>query len=396
MVDCRFEVRLKQHTPMIHFQHDQTGATLRATEVKPKLDQYVRKAMGLGPHERLRYQLAIEALGPKDKPGEPPKPYFGNIGQGPKKKTIFHKGGVAFRFNTYFNPSLAKGIKTSLSQCLAMENFGTRQNKGFGCFYPTHEQPDGFKPMDIQGALRKCGKPVFYFDPPAGEDAIACIDVLYKAMKPGINETNNNRLPDRYIKSLLWRYYNDGRAKDDLITWEKRFMKKMLSGESVGGGVYLRALLGTSDGFFFRRVNQARMDSDYGDRGRFSLEANKRFNVRNTTRGGGPSIDRFKSPITFKPVGKRVYIILNPETYSSDNLNVLGAPFNFKCGGLSGTLKVPGQGPDGKPFELEKFMAFVMEQVNNNNLGGPDRNWDAGRALRDIQIHKIEGGGQNA
>lgn len=32
---------LKQHTPLIHFQHDQAGATLRATEVKPKLDQFL-------------------------------------------------------------------------------------------------------------------------------------------------------------------------------------------------------------------------------------------------------------------------------------------------------------------------------------------------------------------
>lgn len=32
---------LKQHTPIIHFQHDQEGATLRASEVKPKLDRFL-------------------------------------------------------------------------------------------------------------------------------------------------------------------------------------------------------------------------------------------------------------------------------------------------------------------------------------------------------------------
>lgn len=36
-------VTLKQHTPLIHFQHDQYGATLRASEVKPKLDKYIIK-----------------------------------------------------------------------------------------------------------------------------------------------------------------------------------------------------------------------------------------------------------------------------------------------------------------------------------------------------------------
>ena len=35
------KVTLKQHTPLIHFQHDQEGATLRASEVKPKLDKFI-------------------------------------------------------------------------------------------------------------------------------------------------------------------------------------------------------------------------------------------------------------------------------------------------------------------------------------------------------------------
>ena len=38
---------LKQHTPLIHFQHDQAGATLRASEVKPKLDRFIIDAYGL-------------------------------------------------------------------------------------------------------------------------------------------------------------------------------------------------------------------------------------------------------------------------------------------------------------------------------------------------------------
>ena len=37
---------LEQQTPIIHFQHDQKGATLRATEVKPKLDRFILSKMG--------------------------------------------------------------------------------------------------------------------------------------------------------------------------------------------------------------------------------------------------------------------------------------------------------------------------------------------------------------
>lgn len=35
-------VKLKQHTPIIHFQWEQKGATLRATELKPKLDLFLK------------------------------------------------------------------------------------------------------------------------------------------------------------------------------------------------------------------------------------------------------------------------------------------------------------------------------------------------------------------
>ena len=37
----KLTIKLKQHTPLIHFQHDEYGATLRASEVKPKLDKYI-------------------------------------------------------------------------------------------------------------------------------------------------------------------------------------------------------------------------------------------------------------------------------------------------------------------------------------------------------------------
>jgi hypothetical protein len=36
---------LKQHSPIIHFQHDQKGATLRATELKPKLDRFIMERL---------------------------------------------------------------------------------------------------------------------------------------------------------------------------------------------------------------------------------------------------------------------------------------------------------------------------------------------------------------
>jgi len=43
MSNFKLTFKLKQNTPLIHFHHDQHGATLRATELKPKLDRFLNK-----------------------------------------------------------------------------------------------------------------------------------------------------------------------------------------------------------------------------------------------------------------------------------------------------------------------------------------------------------------
>ena len=53
-------IKLKQHTPLIHFQHDQEDATLRASEVKPKLDKYIITQLGEGDYEKEMKDDAFE------------------------------------------------------------------------------------------------------------------------------------------------------------------------------------------------------------------------------------------------------------------------------------------------------------------------------------------------
>ena len=50
-------VTLKQHTPLIHFQHNQYGATLRASEVKPKLDKFIIKKVFNDEWEKCKQYL---------------------------------------------------------------------------------------------------------------------------------------------------------------------------------------------------------------------------------------------------------------------------------------------------------------------------------------------------
>ena len=177
------KVTLKQHTPLIHFQHDQYGATLRASEVKPKLDRFIltklgggdykkgcEKAkkegwlVGKGEHPALNYKmkivcsknrdefLAASYMSPKKMPYLnsqginvlSPTPYFaqekenGEIANQKRRwnnikcKAIKHEKVEIEIFSLV--DSLIDEIGNFIQSFFVIENFGTRQSKGFGCF----------------------------------------------------------------------------------------------------------------------------------------------------------------------------------------------------------------------------------------------------------------------
>ena len=128
-------IELKQHTPIIHFQPDQKGATLRATELKPKLDKYIKKIYSLDLKKNLRYQLKISGSD-KIHVSDPSKDglYFGDIGTDKntiKKEGVLHNK-ITLRINTYFDQDLYDKIQAALPVCFAMENFGTKIKGGWG------------------------------------------------------------------------------------------------------------------------------------------------------------------------------------------------------------------------------------------------------------------------
>lgn len=56
----KFVIKLRQHTPLIHFQWAQEGAGLRATEVKPKLDKFINQKKGEEKNQALNYKMRIK------------------------------------------------------------------------------------------------------------------------------------------------------------------------------------------------------------------------------------------------------------------------------------------------------------------------------------------------
>ena len=175
----KLEIKLKQHTPLIHFQHDQEGATLRASEVKPKLDKFIiRKLKESGEFENgvsegwikaqngkewLDYKMRIEAknfqdiaipIKPVKKRGELQTDDIGrqlyatnnypdnnaslimsNIG-GRVREEIFNLSvaNSVFIIIHVNNNTLQSRLKKEVCLFFAKNSFGNRTSKGFGSF----------------------------------------------------------------------------------------------------------------------------------------------------------------------------------------------------------------------------------------------------------------------
>ena len=173
-------VKLKQHTPLIHFQHDQDGATLRASEVKPKLDKYILnlltpEEMTQGKNEGwikykndrvwLDYKMKIEAREPRDvsmtvleetdrrthnqKRDDIGRPLYktqnypdnmnslimGNMGGRIREDVLnfvmFGNVSLSFIINS---ERLYEKVKNEIFNFFFETNFGNRTSKGFGSF----------------------------------------------------------------------------------------------------------------------------------------------------------------------------------------------------------------------------------------------------------------------
>lgn len=160
---CKLKVQLEAQSPMIHFQYDQAGATLRASEVKPKLDRFLLNKMEQETgkrvavlkedngyavmftdkeHNALNYRMNFEVpsnaywVEPGTFKPESYSIYYGNSGvhdEKEKKKAVFTNPVMSLMC---FNQVLRNYIEKYLVEFFAVTNFGTMQEKGFGSFMP--------------------------------------------------------------------------------------------------------------------------------------------------------------------------------------------------------------------------------------------------------------------
>ena len=347
MYDWQKEYKLVQHTPLIHFQHSEPHACLRATEVKPKLDRFLIEQLekddrfgdgrwkkwfvGDGSQQSFDYMMRItpnseqvdrtqsieraiaraEHRPPNASLHEIHKNYFGNMASGNNiqdtiretfKESLFYKDGLTLTIRCFI-PELLTFIDEHIRGFFMMHNFGTRQRKGFGSFtVDISTEPNAPKGFDLVG--KYCPN-AYYCKLDGNVNADALLDavwVISAFLRSGFNRGEGN-----YVRGFVFRYFQ--REKNPLAN-DKAFVKQQVlrnvyneatRGEHLhpyGNNVryrYVRGLLGTNENSRFCRDPRGETRED--------------LTVHNIYIHSAEGVERFPSPLLFKPIGKFVFIL---------------------------------------------------------------------------------------
>ena len=349
MNDWQKEYKLVQHTPLIHFQHSEPHACLRATEVKPKLDRFLIEQLekddrfgdgrwkkwfvGDGSQQSFDYMMRItpnseqverthsiengieraiaraEHRPPNASLHEIHKNYFGNMASGNNiqdtvhaiqetfKESLLYKDGLTLTIRCFI-PELLTFIDEHIRGFFMMHNFGTRQRKGFGSFtVDINTQPNAPKGFDLVG--KYCPN-AYYCKLDGNVNADALLDavwVISAFLRSGFNRGEGN-----YVRGFVFRYFQ--REKNPLAN-DKAFVKQKVlrnvydeatRGEHLhpyGNNVryrYVRGLLGTNENSRFCRAPRGETREDR--------------TVHNIYIHSAEGVERFPSPLLFKPIAQ--------------------------------------------------------------------------------------------
>ena len=422
----KMELNLAAQTPMIHFQHGEDGATLRSSEVKPKLDRFILKKMrhdnpGVSDFHRndsygsifrengkesLDYSMSIRSRSkPKRVNLERYKSFYGNQTKesGELKYGIWSDPIVTI---ICFNEVLRGLIQKYIVEFFIVTNFGTMQSKGFGSFIPALSRTGDVWKIDIEQTARfikeecdstRCFCMQFFQNKNnTDRDAVAVkilneICQFYKIMKSGYN-ISANRNPGKagYVRSYIYQYMHG--SGNNNINNEKAWMKQNHIAPNGGKNVkvadlsdndarFLRALLGTGDSITYL--------------GKRSIE------IKNTdkynTNDKSPKFERVPSPVFFKVIENCVFIAARPVPKE-----LYGASFRFTRkwdiyavleNDLSKTIKVPTKAElqEKRKGSIEDFLAsyisYYLDQIpgwNRKKLGDCVNNLRRNKNIREV------------
>lgn len=338
--------KLKQHTPMIHFQSGENGATLRASEVKPKLDKFLINKLGKDNVKKewkrryengeiaLDYGMSFVAINYRkikieNRHRNSPM-YFGNMGDGEDKHLVF-ADGVEGKIKCK-NEDLLEKLESKLPEFFFLHNFGTRQSKGYGSFTVDDSvfTPSLFKYSFTINSIR------------GFEDVMSNIGWFYQSLRSGFNL--NIRGNEIYLKPAIFHYLS---SKN--ITWDKKSIKEA-----------------------YENNNTPKNRNNYKDLLGLSTSEKWGKDFTLTKEDVKKEVTRYKSPIFFKPIidgsTATVYFDYFEPKYLQ---SFIGTEFKIKANGR-GNLKmyIPNN------FDFEDFLKFscqlnMKEKIKGGNNGFP-------------------------
>ncbi len=384
---------LQQHTPIIHFQYDQEGATLRGTELKPKLDKFIIEKMGgadicriehpewfKNEHPALDYKIRIFGKGLATIVNLTPvsKEQDGNIKRNRQNKILVNKFPAFFGNDgkenveeirkgvlqnaeliiSVFSISLRDCINAEISSFFLHHNFGLAQSKGFGSFT-----------ISAKSTLSN----TYFFKPEYGDkdfyNLFFDIECFYKSIRSGLNikkkDRQTGRLIDKaYFKSLMFKW-----AKSESEQWDKKTIREHFFSDHP---LYRKQDVHGNDGVFENRPSSETVRVlfpkpeggnyyNFRDLLGFSSEQNWGY-YNKTIKKEMDGIDRFKSPLMFKPVfinnSWTVYLITAPIDQQYLNTEVF--------------IKSQGKGdlPLSFPkyFNIDTYLKFAINAFDINDF----------------------------
>jgi len=332
MSKYKLNFKLKQHTPIIHFQWDQEGATLRASELKPKLDKFLIDKLALtkeieknGEHiivpkkeyehwfnnkEKLSLDYKVGIFDDDQKPSKGTV-----IVMPPKNENWILSKDIFFKLIT-FHLDLKNEIEKVINLFFCISNFGKRQSKGFGCFYP-----ENLSEKEFIKIVKDSGKSIY-----EGDESLRngtqistyfydkIISKKWNELKSGLNLFWLHK--PVYKKSEIFKY-----LESKNLRWDKRWIKRNVK-DLVDTHVLSKSLLQRKPGSTSDPIDIHGNNSwiDFTDEeyrfGRAMLGLAEHYeyqtvdkDVKYKVRVLHNEIERFKSPVIFKIFDKSIFAI---------------------------------------------------------------------------------------
>lgn len=309
-------VKLKQHTPILHFQPTlaSIGATLRATELKSKLDKYllanneIKPEWKIGDINALDYKLKVIMCGENQQlktTGKIPM-FFGDNKKPVKVSNRKDDPDITIEIFCLIDELRQRISSVDWNRFLFVNNIGTRQSKGYGSFslLNTQNLPSVGDMIKAENDISYRVDSFFTLDVSSWNDVMLHISDVYKCFRSGINENG------LYFKSLMFAY-----AKIRGQWWDKRTIKEILEPNKLEEHRRKNCNRTDPDPLAMKPKIEKKRDYYPMFRDNLGLSTEEQwpdYEFREIKRDGG-DIKRFKSPLLFKPVfvldSWRVYIL---------------------------------------------------------------------------------------